>query len=51
MYTITHIRTSNGTTSRWIEYKAVVTPSELEDLRKRLQNEFNAIIDFRYESK
>jgi hypothetical protein len=51
MYTITHIRTSNGTTSRWIEYKAVVTPSELEALRKRLQNEFNANIDFRYESK
>ena len=50
MIRITHIKLINGHIGQWIEYKAEIAASELEPLRKQLQNEYNAIIDFRYES-
>ena len=50
MIRITHIKLINGHVGQWIEYKAEIVATELEPLRKQLQNEYNAIIDFRYES-
>jgi hypothetical protein len=50
MIRITHIKLINGHISQWIEYKLEIGKGELERVRQILQKEYNAIIDFRYES-